>query len=77
MAAVLLIVLVAALAVLGGLLIGLGLSFAGGIIVLLFFVGATVWVVAGAAARKTPSEATREVQRPGLLGPGGPDDPDQ
>ena len=77
MAAIPLIALAVLFAVVGGLLLGLGLSFAGGIIAVVLFIGAGIWLVLGASARKTPSEAAREVQRPQLLGPGGPDDPDR
>jgi len=77
MAALPLIALAVAFAVLGGLLLGLGLSFAGGIIAVLVFVAAAIWLVLGASVRKTPAEAAREVHRPRLLGPGGLDDPDR
>jgi hypothetical protein len=77
MAALPLIAIAVAFAILAGLLLGLGLSFAGGIIAVLLFIGAAIWLVLGASARKTPAEASREVHRPRLLGPGGPDDPDR
>jgi hypothetical protein len=36
-----------------------------------------VWLVLGFAGRMPPSRAARRARRPGLLGPGGPDDPDR
>ena len=77
MAALPLVLLAVVLAVVGGLLLGLGVTLAGGIIAVLLFIGATIWLVLAASTRKTPAEATREVERPQLLGPGGPDDPDR
>jgi Flp pilus assembly protein TadB len=39
-------------------------------------VGVAIWLVAGLARGHTPARAARRTERPELLGPGGPDDPD-
>jgi ABC-type transport system involved in multi-copper enzyme maturation permease subunit len=36
-----------------------------------------IWLIAALARGQTPGRAARRTQRPELLGPGGPDDPDQ
>jgi hypothetical protein len=40
-------------------------------------VGVLIWFFAAGASGRTPAQAVRRRQRPELLGPGGPDDPDQ
>jgi hypothetical protein len=50
-----------------------------GLLAVIPLVGAVavgVWLVLGFAGRVPPSRAARKTRRPGLLGPGGPDDPD-
>jgi hypothetical protein len=41
-----------------------------------FLVALAIWLVAALARGQTPGRATRRTERPELLGPGGPDDPD-
>ena len=40
-------------------------------------VGFLIWLIVGLARGATPGRAARRTQRPELLGPGGPDDPDR
>ena len=40
-------------------------------------VGVAIWLIAALARGQTPGRAARRTQRPELLGPGGPDDPDR
>lgn len=79
MALIPLLGLALALAVGAGLLFALGTPLFGGLLLLLLLVGFVVWLVLLATSRRTASGAVREVggDRPELLGPGGPDDPDR
>jgi hypothetical protein len=69
---VILFVLVA-LAIAFALALGLGPL---AIIPAVVAVGVAIWLLAGLARGDTPSRAARRTERPELLGPGGPDDPD-
>ena len=40
-------------------------------------VGVAIWLVAVLVRGTTPGRAARRTERPELLGPGGPDDPDR
>ena len=70
---VILFVLVA-LAVAFTLALGLGPL---AIIPAVIAVGVAIWLIAALARGQTPARAARRTQRPKLLGPGGPDDPDR
>jgi NADH:ubiquinone oxidoreductase subunit 6 (subunit J) len=64
---------------LAALLLSLGFAFAAPwlvfvpIAIVIVFVG---WVLMLLVAGRTPREAVRRTERPQLLGPGGPDDPE-
>ena len=40
-------------------------------------VGVAIWLLAGLSRGHMPGRAARRTQRPDLLGPGGPDDPER
>ena len=63
-----------ALAVAFALTLGLGPL---AIIPAVIAVGVAIWLIAALARGQTPARAARRTQRPKLLGPGGPDDPDR
>jgi hypothetical protein len=69
------ILIVVAAAVIIGLSLAFGGPLIGAIIAAVVIVGIIVWLVAASGSGRTPSEVTREVPEPELLGPGGPDDP--
>ncbi len=47
------------------------------VLVFLALAAAVVWVGATFASGRRPSQAVRRTERPRLLGPGGPDDPER
>jgi hypothetical protein len=63
-----------ALALAFALALGLG-PFA--IIPAVFAVAVAIWALVGISRGHTPGRAVRRTQKPELLGPGGPDDPDR
>jgi hypothetical protein len=54
-----------------------GAGFIGAIVVAVIGLAVVIWLVSAGAARQAPSDVARSTEKPELLGPGGPDDPDR
>ena len=73
MITIVVLVVLVALALAFALALGLGPL---AIVPAVVAVGVLIWLVTGLARGQTPGRAARRTERPELLGPGGPDDPD-
>jgi hypothetical protein len=72
---ILFIVLLAVFVIAAALLFVLGAGIVGAI-PLVLAIAVVVWLIWAFAGARSPGEATRQTQPAELLGPGGPDDPD-